>query len=106
MLGGVGVPLDEERTDFYFPREEKLLSPAGKKHHIVFVSLLESQLPALHAAWLPGQRGKSVSTSCFMEQEHCRQQPLNQQQLGGWGTQQTLPPSFLVPRPRSCGPWF
>lgn len=45
MLGEVGVPVGQKRRDFYFPREEKMMNPTSKKHHIVFGSL-EIQLPA------------------------------------------------------------
>lgn len=44
MLGEVGVPVGEKRRNFYFPREEKMMNPTDKKHHIVSGSL-ESQLP-------------------------------------------------------------
>lgn len=80
------------------------MSPTEQKHSVGFGLLPKSLLPTSHAAWLTGKKGKSVSTSCLMEQKHRRQQPVNQQQPGARGTWQTL--TSLVLQPRSCGPWF
>lgn len=46
----------------------------------VFVFPPKTLLLIPPAAWLSGKKGKSVSTSCIVEQEHFKLQPVNQQQ--------------------------